>query len=292
MAQRSKWFRVALEGGTTDGREISRQDIIDCADTFNPDTYGVRVNLEHIRGIIPGGSFDALGDVREVKYQEDEVTIGGKTAKRLGLYAKLEPLPALVDLNKKKQKIYTSCEIVHKMGDSNRAGLMGLAVTDTPASFGSEALQFSAKSGLYDGRKHDKANLLTEAVEVDLEFQEFDEGGSDDQASAFASVKNFFNGLTAAAAAQGVTVKTQPPQSAEPEGTAPEPDQNGFQMFATQVTNLATAMEKTASTLALAQKETDEKVKKLTEQLETADLSQSTRRQTATGKSGSSDFVY
>ena len=55
MPQISKFFRVALEGATTDGRSVSRQDIQDCADTFNRDSYGVRVNCEHFRGSCPKG---------------------------------------------------------------------------------------------------------------------------------------------------------------------------------------------------------------------------------------------
>ena len=44
---RSKFFRVAVEGATTDGRTIERQWLVDAAETYNPNTYGARVWLEH-----------------------------------------------------------------------------------------------------------------------------------------------------------------------------------------------------------------------------------------------------
>ncbi len=46
---RSKLFRVAVEGATTDGREIQRSWIEDMAATYNRNTYGARLNCEHIK---------------------------------------------------------------------------------------------------------------------------------------------------------------------------------------------------------------------------------------------------
>ena len=63
----SKFFRVATEGATTDGREIQRSWIEQMAKNFNREKYGARVWLEHYRGTVPGGAFDALGDVISVK---------------------------------------------------------------------------------------------------------------------------------------------------------------------------------------------------------------------------------
>ena len=139
----SKYFRVAVEGGTTDGRKIERSWIEQIAKNFNRQTYGARVWLEHIRGIVPGSVFDALGDVAAVK--AEEVNLNGE--KKLALFAQIEALPSLVSINKSKQKLYTSCEINPKFGDSGEAYLVGLAVTDSPASLGTEMLAFSATAG-------------------------------------------------------------------------------------------------------------------------------------------------
>ena len=73
MPTKSKWFRVATEGATTDGREITRAEIQQMAASYDREkTYGARVWLEHYRGTVPGGPFDALGDVLALKAEENE----------------------------------------------------------------------------------------------------------------------------------------------------------------------------------------------------------------------------
>ncbi len=59
----SKFFRIGVEGDTCDGRVISAQDIQEMAETFDPRVYGCRINLEHLRGILPDGIFKRYGDV-------------------------------------------------------------------------------------------------------------------------------------------------------------------------------------------------------------------------------------
>ena len=166
---RSKWTRIAVEGATTDGRNIERSWIEDMASTYSPNTYGARINGEHIKGYWPGGEFGAYGDVMALK--AEEVEIAG--AKKLALFAQLQPNDALLDLNKKGQKVYTSIEVQPKFADSGKAYLVGLAITDTPASLGTEALSFSAQHGTLANRKQDKDNLFTAAEETPLEFEEF-----------------------------------------------------------------------------------------------------------------------
>ncbi|MEX0141174.1 GPO family capsid scaffolding protein [Massilia sp. LMS1-1-1.1] len=159
---KSKFFRVATEGATTDGRNIDRATIEQIAATYNPKTYGARIWLEHIRGILPDSQFKAYGDVIAVKAEEVDTDSG----KKLALFAQIEPTPELVAINKAKQKLYTSLEIQPDFADSAQPYLVGLGVTDSPASLGTEALQFSAS------RKLQSTNLFTSAVEVTLEFEE------------------------------------------------------------------------------------------------------------------------
>ena len=177
---RSKWTRIAVEGATTDGRNIERSWIADMASQYSPNTYGARINCEHIKGYWPGGEFGAYGDVLALK--AEEVEIAG--IKKLALFAQLEPNDALLALNKQGQKVYTSVEIQPKFADSGKAYLVGLAITDTPASLGTEALSFSATHGTLAGRKQDKDNLFSAAEEAGLEFEEVT-----DQPSAFAAIK-------------------------------------------------------------------------------------------------------
>lgn len=177
---RSKWTRIAVEGATTDGRSIERSWIEDMASTYSPNTYGARINCEHIKGYWPGGEFGAYGDVLALK--AEEVEIAG--VKKLALFGQLVPNDALLALNKAGQKIYTSIEVQPKFADSDKAYLVGLAITDSPASLGTEALSFSTQHGTLTNRKKDKDNLFTAAEETAMEFEEFA-----DTPGMFASLK-------------------------------------------------------------------------------------------------------
>jgi hypothetical protein len=171
VSKKSKFFRVAVEGATTDGRVIDRAFIQQMAANFDPDLYGARIWMEHLRSTWSDGEFKAYGDVTAVK--AEEVTIGG--AKKLALFAQISPTPELVAMNKARQKIYTSIEINPKFADTGEAYLVGLAVTDSPASLGTEVLSFAARhpdSNPFASRKQDPDNLFTAAVETTLEFED------------------------------------------------------------------------------------------------------------------------
>lgn len=143
-ANKSRFFRVAVEGATaSDGRTIERAWLEQAAASYNRETYAARVNMEHIRGYTGDGPFKAYGDVLAVRTQEDTIRIDGKDEKRLALYAQIDPTDELVTFNKARQKIFTSIEIEPNFSNTGKAYLMGLAVTDSPASLGTEALQFS-----------------------------------------------------------------------------------------------------------------------------------------------------
>ena len=160
----SKFFRVATEGATTDGREIQRSWIEQMAKNFNREKYGARVWLEHMRGMLPESSFAALGDVLALEARKVE---DGK----LALFAQIEALPALVAMNKAKQKIYTSIEVDPNFAKSGEAYMTGLAVTDSPASLGTEVLKFAAgnpDASPFKGKKHSEGALFTAAVETEL----------------------------------------------------------------------------------------------------------------------------
>lgn len=166
---RSRLFRIATEGATTDGRTIERQWIEDMASSYDRNLYGARVNCEHIKSVLPESPFGSYGDV--VALKAEEVELGGK--KKLALLAQIEPNEAGIALNKKGQKIYTSAEVSPKFADTGKAYLVGLALTDNPASLGTEALQFSAQHGTLNGRKANPENLFTAAEQIEaLEFDE------------------------------------------------------------------------------------------------------------------------
>lgn len=170
-ASQSKFFRIALEGSTTDGRNIDRAWITQMAKNYNPEIYGARINLEHIRGTVPDGPFKAYGDVLGLEAREETGELAGK----LGLYAQIAPTDDLVAMTKAKQKIYTSCEIDPSFADTKQAYLVGLAVTDSPASLGTSILSFAAQNPAdspFTHRKQNKDNLFTAAVDVELVLEE------------------------------------------------------------------------------------------------------------------------
>lgn len=168
---KSKWVVVATEGATTDGRAIHREWIEQMAEQYDPkNTYGARINLEHLRWryFDKGDAHShSYGDVLAIKAQERD---DGK----LQLLAELAPTESLIELVKQKQKVYTSVEINPNFADTGKAYLVGLAVTDSPASLGTEYLTFcaGAKHSPLADRKQHEGNLFTEAVETELEFTE------------------------------------------------------------------------------------------------------------------------
>ncbi|MBT1870780.1 GPO family capsid scaffolding protein [Enterobacter mori] len=161
----SKWFRIGVEGDTCDGRDISAQDIQEMADGFDPRVYGCRINLEHIRSVVPDTPFCRYGDVIELKAEviDDDSVLNGK----LALYGKIAPLDNLLAMLAKGQKVYTSMEIRPNFAKTGKCHLIGLAVTDDPASLGTEYLQFCAA-----GKKEQPTDLFSVATLAELEFED------------------------------------------------------------------------------------------------------------------------
>lgn len=187
---KSKWFRIAVAGDTTDGREIQADWILQMAQNYNPNTYGARINIEHIRGVMPDSVFGMYGDVLALK--TEKVTIDGE--EKDALFAQIEPTETLIELNKKKQKVYTSMEVDENFANKGSAYLIGLAVTDSPASLGTEMLQFAANAKVNPlaDKKQRPENLFTAAQEVTLEFEEVKEQQSY-SAGLIQKVKNIFS---------------------------------------------------------------------------------------------------
>lgn len=168
----SKFFRIGVEGDTCDGRIISGNDIQEMAESFDPRVYGCRINLEHIRGLFPDGDFKRLGDVVELKAEiiDDDSALNGKWA----LFARITPTDDLIAMNKKLQKVYTSMEIQPNFANTGKCYLVGLAVTDAPASLGTEYLEFcrNAKHNPLQRFKANPENVFSAATLAELEFED------------------------------------------------------------------------------------------------------------------------
>lgn len=167
---KAKWFRIATAGDTTDGREIQSGWISEMAESYDPNVYGARINVEHLRSYYPDSSFGAYGDVLALKTE----TVDVQGQERLALFGLIQPNDQLIELNAKNQKIYTSVEIAFNFAKTGKAYLVGLAVTDSPASLGTEMLQFAAqaKQNPFAGRKQHPDNVIGVAtLQTDFNFE-------------------------------------------------------------------------------------------------------------------------
>lgn len=197
MATKAKRFRIAVEGATTDGREISRDWISQMAANYDPKVYGARINMEHIRGYAADSTFRRFGDVTAVEAEE---IADGALKGKLALFGWIDPTPELVELTRSRQKIYTSIEVNPTFADTGEAYLVGLAVTDDPASLGTEILSFSAtaKANPLASRKQDSGNLFTAAEETVIEFEDV----ADPAPSLLARISAMFTGQKKASGEQ------------------------------------------------------------------------------------------
>ena len=183
-----KWFRIATAGQTTDGREIQSEWIEQMASSYDPSVYGARINVEHLRGFMPDGDFGAYGDVLALK--AETVQVNGED--KLALFAQIKPNDKLKTLNKANQKIYTSVEIDTNFAKTGKAYLVGLAVTDSPASLGTEMLKFAAtaQANPLANKKQKADNLFTAAVELELDDHDRTQSLAD---AIVARIKGYFS---------------------------------------------------------------------------------------------------
>lgn len=193
MSKSNKFFRVTVEGATTDGRRVDRQMIEQMAKNYDPEYYCARINIEHLKSVVPDSIFKRYGKIVATKCEE---ITEGKLKGKLALLAQFDPTDDLVKLNKSKQKLFSSIEIDPSFADSNEAYLIGLAVTDDPASLGTELLEFSAKAqhNPLTSRKQSPNNLFTSAeeCELDLEFDDQDNSLSEKFTQISETVKGLF----------------------------------------------------------------------------------------------------
>ncbi|QSD86213.1 GPO family capsid scaffolding protein [Serratia marcescens] len=187
MTVKAKRFRVGVEGATTDGRNIERLWLEQMAANYDPQVYTALINMEHIKGFTPDSMFRRFGMVD--KLETEELT-EGKLAGKLALYAWITPTDDLVAFTKQLQKLFTSMEVSVSFADSGEAYLVGLAVTDDPASLGTEMLAFSASAARNPlaNRKTNPDNLFTAAEETLIELEEV----RDDKPSLFTRISALF----------------------------------------------------------------------------------------------------
>ncbi|AWI51987.1 phage capsid protein [Actinobacillus porcitonsillarum] len=125
---RTDFICIATSGSTVDGRNITRQEVLDIAETYSTELYVANMWPDHRRWF-------NCGQVLEVKVEEIN--------NELKLFAILAPSEFLISANKQGQYLFSSIEITPNFRNSGKAYLTGLGVTDSPASVGTTQLQFS-----------------------------------------------------------------------------------------------------------------------------------------------------
>lgn len=153
----SHWKRVAVSGPTADGREITVQELRDCAETYKPSRYTAVIWSEHERW---PGSHGTVFSTRLLDENDDPELEPGQVA----LEAQLKPNDKLLSLNDQGEKLFSSVEITPNFANSGRFYLTGLAVTDSPASLGTQELYFSR--GRRKGHRYHKTSYFCSAVEL------------------------------------------------------------------------------------------------------------------------------
>ncbi|MCB2050015.1 MAG: GPO family capsid scaffolding protein [Novosphingobium sp.] len=203
---KTKPFLLATAGSTVDGRNIDDAMLEQMASSYDPKTYGARLNIEHIRGISGDKPFRAYGDVLELSVGETEVNFNGKTEKRKALFGTFDVTDDAKQLNDAAQKVYPSIEIEPNFAGKGYAYLMGCALTDSPAAIGTERLAFNrALPGTI--------SLTAETSGVAAAALEFP-SPEPDANDAATEVKGFFAKLTEMLS--GSAPKEEPKQPAAP----------------------------------------------------------------------------
>lgn len=276
---KTKPFLLATAGATVDGRTIDAEMLTQMAAGYDPKTYGARLNLEHIRGLGGDGPFKAFGDVLELSTAEVDVTIHGKREKRMGLYGVLDVTEDAKALNDAGQKVYPSVEIEPNFAGSGKAYLMGVALTDSPASIATERMAFNRS---LPGTITLGADQPDQAFAI--EFPDAPAPGAAGSQTFLTQLGGMFDAF--AAKVTGTATPAAKPE-AKPEGEAAALDfaqlrplfESLGNQFATAITGLETKIADQADQFAL-------QIKAIETSVETTPVNQYKARPIAAGPNG------
>lgn len=138
MKLSEKWFCIGQSGATSDGRTIEAEDLQQAAESYNPETFTAVLNIEHYRPYFPKSDLGGLGHVLELRAETKDNTTK--------LYARIDPTDKTIELINSREKVFTSMELQRNFAQTGKAYLVGLALTDSPASLGTSMLKFTAEN--------------------------------------------------------------------------------------------------------------------------------------------------
>lgn len=234
--KKTDWRVIGVSGDTVDGRTISERELREMAESYDPDVYGARINLEHITFIIPDFA-SGYGDVVELKAEPWK-----KDPSKTALLARLNITPELQRLWDSGQKIYTSMEITPDFANTKKSYLTGLAITDTPASLGTTANYTAAKHRA--GEKFFSAYRADEPKETVMNENQTDPALTKQEAEGiFARLFKKYFADTAPAETEAAATKAAEPEAAatvpaETEATATVPAETEAAEYALKLDDL------------------------------------------------------
>lgn len=231
---KTKPFLLATAGSTVDGRSIDDKMIDEMASSYDPKTYGARLNIEHLRGISPDGPFKAYGDVVELSVGEIDVNFNGKTEKRKALYGVFDVTDDAKKMNDAGQKLYPSIEITSNFAGKDFAYLTGCALTDSPASIATEQMKFNRTM---------PGTITVNATEsAALEFADEDGKTSDDGKGFLKSLTGVLDGFAAKFSAPKTDGKPEPKADDKSAGFTAEDIKGLFTAMANETQTALTAI--------------------------------------------------
>lgn len=127
------WIVAAVAGTTADGREITAEHLEAMAAAYNPDFYEARISFEHF--------FGGFGRVTEARFGPHP-----SLPETQALSVKLAPNAQLLSVLEEKRKQHLSIEYYPKFPPTGEPYLAGIAITDTPASTGTQRMEFSTQA--------------------------------------------------------------------------------------------------------------------------------------------------
>lgn len=231
---KTKPFLLATAGSTVDGRNIDDKLIDDMVSSYDPKTYGARLNIEHLRGISPDGPFKAYGDVVELSAGEIDVNFNGKTEKRKALYGVFDVTADAKKMNGAGQKLYPSIEVEPNFAGKGFAYLMGCALTDSPAAIATEKMQFN---------RHLPGTFRFSAEDaLALEFDDADGNVTDDSKGFLKGLSGILDGFAAKFAAPKTDDKPEPKVDDKPAAFTADDIKGLFTAMATETQTALTAI--------------------------------------------------
>lgn len=123
-----QWFTLATAGETIDDRVIEESWLREMAESYSTDYYTAVIDADHALDW-----FGAFGHVTELRL--------GEKVGRVALQAKLNANHRLMEMNRNGQRLWFSIEPREVEG---KMYLFRLAITDSPASIGTDQMKFSA----------------------------------------------------------------------------------------------------------------------------------------------------